>query len=353
MNLGSHLVWIILYALVFLITGCEHRPLVDRLSDKDMRYIRVYLDEEIRNVSFGFYNESLPKPYYRSPEVLRVALCDMESGSVLSEAYLTEKGKDERGNYLAGYITAVPGHYRLLAYNFDTESVHIGYEYNYGDMYAYTNPISEELYGRLRSVRAAADEDSWRIVYEPDHLFIKNDEEVMVEEHTDTLYAQGGEHFIARTGVKSYYLQVEVTGAELVTSAVALLSGMAGSIQLKDGQMCADDPVAVHFELNNGKDKERSEKTIAYTTFHTFGKLEEQENYLSITFEFHTKSGQTVTETIPLTELFDTPLVKENQWILIDRVIAIDDALKIEDEGGGGMNPNVGEWENTEGEIYI
>ena len=115
--------------------------------------------------------------------------------------------------------------------------------------------------------------------------------------------------------------------------------------------MLTDDPVAVHFELNKDKDQKRSEKTLAYATFTTFGKLEEQENYLSITFEFYTKNGKTYTETIPLTELFQTEKVKVNQWILIDKVIAIDE--NIEDDSGEGMTPNVGEWENTEGEIYI
>ena len=343
----------VFHSLLFisLFTGCEHRPLMERLSDKDMRYVRVYLDEDIRNVSFGFYNENFPKPYYRTPEVVRVVLCSMESGSVVSEAYLREKGKDERGNYLAGYVTARPGHYRLLAYNFDTESVHINHEYNYESIYAYTNPISEELYGRLLCVRGVSGEDGWRIVYEPDHLFISNGEEVIVEAHTDTLQTQGDKHFMAKTCVKSYYLQVEVTGADMVTSAVALLSGMAGSVQLKDRQMRADDSVAVHFSLNNGKDKQRTEKTIAYTTFHTFGKLAEEENLLSITFEFNTKSGKTVTETIPLTELFQTDEVRVNQWIIIDKIIDIKNATG--EEAGGGMTPNVGEWENTEGEIYI
>lgn len=340
--------------LMMLLVSCEHRPLLEREQMKDRRYVRVYLDEEIRNVSFGFYHEDLPKPVYRTPEVMRVVLCDVADGNVVSEAYLTTKGKDERGNYLEGYISANPGEYRLQAYNFDTESVHVDNEYQYERMYAYTNPISAELYGRLRSVRNASQEEDWKIVYEPDHFFVGVDEAVRVEEETDTIRTNEGTHLTATTCVKSYYLQVQVTGAELVTSAVALISGMAGSVQIHNRQMVADDPVAVHFELNKGTDKEHPEMSVAYTTFNTFGKLEEEESYLSVTFEFFTKNGQTVTETIPLTELFDTEQVKVNQWIIINKVIAIDDALKIEDdEAGGGMTPNVGEWENTEGEIYL
>ena len=336
---------------MLFVASCEHRPLVEPEQMTDSRYVRVYLDEEIRNVSYGFYNDNLPKPYYRTPEMMRVVLFDEATAGMSSEAYLRDRGRDERGYFLEGYITAKPGNYRLLAYNFDTESVHIGNEYNYHIMYAYTNPISDELYGRLGSVRNAPDKDTWKIVYEPDHFFIESGKIVEVEEKTDTLRPADHSCFLATTSVKSYYLQVEVTGAELVTSAVALLSGMAGSVQINDRQMLTDDPVAVHFELNKDKDQKRSEKTLAYATFTTFGKLEEQENYLSITFEFYTKNGKTYTETIPLTELFQTEQVKVNQWILIDKVITIDE--NIEDDSGEGMTPNVGEWENTEGEIYI
>lgn len=336
--------------LVFLLTGCEHRPLVERGMFPHMRWVRVYLDEEIRNVSYGFYNDAFPKPAYRTPEVMRVALCSPQTNDIVAEAYLREQGTDEKGNYLEGYISATPGEYRLLAYNFDTESVHVGYEYNYDKMYAYTNPISQELYGRLSCVRTAPDASAWDVVYEPDHFFVENGEVVTVTEDTDTLQTEAGTHFTATTTVKSYYLQVQVTGAELVTSAVALLSGMAGSVKVHDGSMIADNPVAVHFSLQNGKDKNNADKTVAYTTFHTFGKLEEQENFLSITFEFYTKSGQTHTETIPLTDFFQTEQVKVNQWILIDKVIEI--ALP-EGEESGGMVPNVGEWENIEGDIYL
>ena len=353
-NLG-YIKWVFVVTLCsfFVFTACEHRPLVEREEIPNRRWVRVYMDEAIRNVSYGFYNEELPKPAYRTPEVMRVVLCSPQTDDIVSEAYLRGQGADEKGNYLEGYVSAPPGQYRLLAYNFDTESVHVGYEYDYDEIYAYTNPISEELYGRLGCVRTVPDASDWTVVYEPDHFFIGNGEVVTVTEETDTLHTGAGTHFTATTSVKSYYLQVQVTGAELVTSAVALLSGMAGSVRVHDGWMMDDNPVAVHFSLQNGVDKDYPDKKVAYATFHTFGKLEEQENYLSITFEFYTKNGQTVTETIPLTDLFDTELVKVNQWILIDKVIAVDDALKIEPGDGGGMTPNVGEWENIEGDIYI
>ena len=271
---------------MYLLTGCEHRPLIDPEYLQNRRFVRIYLDEEIRNVSFGFYNEAFPKPEYHTPEVMRVVLCDEATGHVKYEAYLKDKGTDERGNYLQGYITAAPGNYRMLTYNFDTESVHLYNEYVYDQMYAYTNKISDELYKHLSSVKKSTKEADWKIVYEPDHFFVENGGMLQVENWTDTLHVQGGRHFTATTCVKSYYLQVEVKGAQKVNSAVALLSGMAGSVKLAGRQMRVEDPVAVHFGLHNGTDKDDSKKVVAYATFNTFGKLEEQENYLNITFEF-------------------------------------------------------------------
>ena len=56
-----------------LATRCERRPLVEA---GNTHYVRVYLDEEIKNVTTGFYDSSLPTPEYATPDVLRVVLYD-------------------------------------------------------------------------------------------------------------------------------------------------------------------------------------------------------------------------------------------------------------------------------------
>lgn len=341
---------LLLFMCLMSLLSCEHRPLVEQDIIPHTRHIRVYLDEHIRNVSFGFYDETKDKPAYKTPQVLRVTLSDPNTERVKTEAYLTHTGKDERGNYLEGKITALPGNYHLMVYNFDTESVHIANEYNYAKMYAYTNLVSEDVRNRLVSVRNVVD-DEWKIVYDPDHFFIAAQEMVEVLENTDTLKTVAGTHFTATTSVKTYYLQIQVEGASYITSASALLSGMAGSITMRNREPDKNDPVAVYFDLNNGKDKGRQEKSVAYATFNTFGKLEDEANLLKVTFEFYTRDGRTVTETIPLTDLFSTDMVRVNQWIIIDETIVIDPP-----EGGQsaeGITPNVGEWENTEAEIFI
>ena len=91
--------------------------------------------------------------------------------------------------------------------------------------------------------------------------------------------------------------------------------------------------------------------TVGYSTFNTFGKLPDVEGYIEITFEFHTTDNRVQTETIRVTDMFETEQVKEKQWIIIDKVIEI-----IPPEGEetkGGMSPGVNDWVQIEGEITI
>ena len=42
-------------AIALSLMSCEHRPLETPLN---ARYVRVYIDEDIKNVTCGFYNEA-------------------------------------------------------------------------------------------------------------------------------------------------------------------------------------------------------------------------------------------------------------------------------------------------------
>ena len=350
----NHRLFLIFYSAIFflLLSGCEHRPLIE-LTDR--HYIRIYLDEHIRNVSFGFYDETKEKPKYRRPEVLRVTLSDTQSGEVLSEEYLYEKGNDEKGAYIHGYVTAAPGTYNLMAYNYDTESTHVKDQFDYWKMEVYTNPVSEDLRNRLQSVRSVEESRSEVIRYEPDHFFVSSIEHVTLgrSRGIDTIRTKLHEHPVAESVVKTYYMQVNVRGAEYVRSAVALITGMAGSVKLYDRSMVEDNASSIFFNLKNGTSRQPTgiETQVAYATFNTFGKLPEVEGYIEITFEFHMVNDEVQTETIRVTDMFDTPMVKENQWIIIDKMIEI---VPPEGEGkGGGLSPGVTHWQQIEGEITI
>lgn len=346
---------LLLLCLLFLCTGCEHRPLEDMYWDDNM-FVRVYFDENIRNVSFGFYDETKKRPEYNSPQSMRVVFCDEVTDRVVAERYLHNCGVDGRGYYIQGMVSVPDGKYNMMAYNFDTKHTKIKDDAYYSRMLAYTTPLSESEANRIFSSRGDAINDNEVICNQPDHLFVTTVEGIEVSSYRvepDTLKTANGLYPTAETLVKTYYLQFNVKGAEHVRSAVALISGMSGSKNMHTGEMMSDDVVSIYFGLNNGKDKNRTsdEVAVAYASFNTFGKLPHTEGYIDITFEFNTIYNTVQTEKLRVTDMFETDIVKENQWIIIDKVIEI-----IPPEGvdtGGGMSPGVNEWEQIEGSITI
>lgn len=341
--------YLLLAAVVLAAGGCVRRPLVEI---ENMHYVRVYLDERLLNVTTGFYDESRSKPVYRTPDIMRVALFDPASGTVVSERYLRGRGRDERGEYCDGYIAAEPGDYRLLTYNFGTESTILRRENDYAGLEAYTNRIAAHLYNLLPS-RADGRADE-RIVYMPDHLFVAGGEQVHIPytSHVDTLRSERGERFFtARSLVKSYYMQIRVRGMQYASTAVSLLTGMAGSASVHDRRMCAENPVTLFFEMQRSDEKIARDDgtTVIYTTFNTFGKLPDAENRLEVSFDFITADGRALSATIDITDKFSEPDAVEHQWILLDQIIEIPEPT----HDGGGFTPGVDDWGEIDTDIII
>lgn len=332
--------------------GCEHRELSEPIRK---HFVRIYLDEHLRNVNYGFYDESKDKPEYRTPRMMRVALCNPTSGALMSEEYLHESGNDARGYYLQGFLSGEPGVYNLMAYNFDTESAHIKNPNSFRTTEVYTNPINAAEKAKLESVRANGNEPKEVIRYEPDHVFVSTIENVELKDvpGIDTLKTHRGTHPTATSVVKTYYMQVNVKGVEYVQSAVALITGMAGSTRLHDRTLMADNVATVYFPLRNGFTKNRAAEdvTVAYAYFNTFGKLPDVEGYIEITFEFKTRNNTVQTETIRVTDMFNTPMVRDNQWIIIDKTIEIKPPEGEDLEGG--MRPGINNWEQIESGFTI
>ena len=350
--LQSTLLCLYLGGLV-ICTGCEHRPLEMRQYEENI-FVRVYYDENIRNVSFGFYDESKKKPEYSSPKMMRVAFFDNVSDKLVSERYLYDCGRDERGYYIQGKMNLPNGKYNMLAYNFDTNEIETRNNNSYYAMSAYTNALSESEANRFFSSRG---DDATNICRQPDHLFVAKVEDVEIDkpiyyEAPDTIKNNTGTYPVAETIVKTYYLQFNIKGVEHVRSAVALISGMAGSKNMHSNEMVKDDVASIYFNLNNGKDKARTSDDIAvaYASFNTFGKLPHTEGYLDVTFEFNTIYNTVQTEKFRITDIFETEMAKENQWIIIDKVIEI---IPPEGSDTGGMSPGVTDWEQIEGSITI
>lgn len=343
--------------ILIFISACEHRPLEIPYFYDNM-FVKVYIDENIRNVTYGFYDESKKKPEYSSPQALRVVFYDETGGGLVTERYLHECGRDEDGYYIQGYMSVPNGRYNIMAYNFDTKEASIKHDNTYYGTTAYTRPLTENEENRIFSSRGDLKGEE-PICQQPDHLFvarIENAEVSMPEywEKPDTLKTNEGTAPVAKSIVKTYYMQFNVKGVEHVRSAVALISGMAGSKKMHSDEMVTDDVASIYFGLSNGKDNTRrttDDMAVAYASFNTFGKLPHTEGYIDITFEFKTVYNTVQTETFRVTDMFETEEVKEKQWIIIDKVIEI-----VPPEGtqsGGGMAPGVNDWIEIEGGITI
>ena len=189
---------------LLICTGCEHRPLEMREYEENI-FVRVYYDENIRNVSFGFYDESKKKPEYSSPKMMRVAFFDNVSDKLVSERYLYDCGRDERGYYIQGKMNLPNGKYNMLAYNFDTNEIETRNNYSYRTISAYTNALSESEANRFFSSRG---DDATNICRQPDHLFVAKVEDVEIGkpiyyEAPDTIKNNTGTYPVAETIVKT------------------------------------------------------------------------------------------------------------------------------------------------------
>lgn len=348
---------LLLLMSVCVLTSCEHRPLEDPIDFSKGRFLRVYFNEHIRNVSFGFYDASKQPSNYQSPVLLRVVCADPLSGEVVTERYLSDYGRDEKGYYIQGNISAPEGAYKLMAYTCDVEHVNFLYEYSFHSLMAYSVELSSSEANRVFPTRDENVLINEPIHHQPGHLFVANVDNVYFgpEVLSDTIFTEAKSHPVAETIVKTYYMQVNVKGVEYVRSAVALITGMSGGKRIYNNEMLTDEPVSIFFSLNNGLDKARTDKEtrVAYATFNTFGKLPDVEGYIEISFEFKTIYNTVQTETFRVTDLFETPLVRDNQWIIIDKVIEIVPPEGEEDVTGGGLSPGVSDWEQIEGSITI
>ena len=337
--------------------ACERRPLVEA---GNTHYVRVYIDENIKNVTHGFYNEAHESSaFLKTPDVMRLILADPVTGAPRAERFLRNKGVDAKGTYYDGYIIADHGTYSLLAYNYDTETTIVTNNGNNADTKAFTNEIASHLREQISSRADVKDE---RIAYEPDHLYHVMEEEVYIplKETIDTITPRDGGDFVATSSVKSYYLQVRVKGIEYASSTVGLLTGLSGSIWLKENIIDETDSVTVYFELSPNslsptgimRTGNKDDVVTLYTTFRTFGKIPQMQNRLEITFDFLTTYGKSYSETIDITDLFSSPTAINNQWLLIDHTIEIPEPPPSEGEGGG-FKPSVGEWGDVNEDIII
>ncbi len=316
----------LLMALV-LSVACSRRPLEDM---NDGLYLKLNLNLEVQN-----HDKPIAKP-----ELMRVLFYDPETYEFVSDDYVGPDG---------GYISAQPGKYKMVVYNFDTESTIIRGESAAPSLEAYTNEIPTSTRTNLLTKLNAASRVDFvapspleKIVYEPDHLFVaREDVEIFHRTGTQTIHAS------ASTIIETYYLGVKLEGGRNLASAQALLSGQAAGNNFGFEGGVSQESVILYFDMSAGVDDSGAE--VLETTFNTFGKLPEEISHLWLTVVVTNNQGDVEYRQWDITDEFkDNP----EKWIFIE-----EDPIVLPDPppstGGGGFQPSVDEWENVEQDVII
>lgn len=314
-----------------LSAGCERRPLEEM---DDGLYLNLNLNLNITNH---------PQPVSK-PELMRVIFYDSESLEFISDDYVLPEG---------GYISARPGKYKMVIYNFDTESTLVRGDSYAPQLEAYTNDIPSTTRTALLTKLRAASKSGYmapsaaeRIVYEPDHLFVaREDVEILHRTGTQTIHAD------ASSIVETYYLGVKVQGGENLVSAQALLSGQSAGNNFAFEGGVSQQSVILYFDMKSGiNDRYGSE--VLQTTFNTFGKLPEEVSRLWLTIVATNVSGTTISWQQDITDLFKD---NEDKYIYIEE--DPDNPLIIPDPPpttqGGGFQPEVDDWDTIYEDILL
>jgi len=329
-------------AVLLFNASCERRPLYD---PDNFVHIKVTVNtDSISNVTCHQYNPDITAPSI-DPKMMRVLFYNTSGSSIAADTYISSVSEDAYGRpVIEGDVSVLPGDYKLLIYNFDTESTLIRDDSEYNTIEAYTNVVNSAITKRFAT--KVDDAISNSIYYEPDHLMVARDETTSIPYH-EGIYTLSETAF---TVVQTYYLQIKVKNAQYVSSAQAILSGLSSGNLIGSDAPVVDPQAIVYFTLQKSTDD--GDDVIA-CIFNTFGKIENVENELAVTFNVYTTYGNTVQITKPITDVFETEDAIKRHWLLIEDEIVIPEPEKNTNSNSGGWSPGVNEWETENHEISI
>ncbi len=316
--------------------SCERRPLEEPDFGTGVR-VMVNINA-IANVTADIYNENIPLPDI-SPEVMHVLFFEKNADRLVTEAYLRDKSVGEDGQTtFRGNISISPGSYRMLIYNFGTETVAVRESHSWEAALAYTDPVPDRIAGSFQTKTSPGE----KVLLQPDHLVVARSDDETIPYHSGT-YTVRAE---SRSIVESYYVQIKVEGLEYVSGAQAILSGVCGGNILSSNTRITDPPASVYFRMHKSHDRG---VPVICTVFNTFGRIEDYRNELEVTFDLRTVDGRTVNRTFDISGLFLTEACIRHRWLLLEETIHIDPPKS----DGGGFDPSVGDWEDERHDIII
>ena len=357
-----------LLAALLVLVSCVRRPLEDPSEvvsikvDVNVRAV-TNVNTNIRNSIHLYGTETSlweEKLEQLRPELMRVLVYDPSTDKLLAQSFISNTEVNENGETVfSGNLGISYGNFNFLVYNFDTPTTQVSFENTESGILAYTAEISSAMRSRLLGTKTDDDSDAdaydgISIRYEPEHLMVGNERNVRISPH-DTLVVI---HTEASTVVDTYYLQVRVNGLQFASSASAVISGLSPSNRIGLNERTEDTPAAVAFEMRKAKDTELDgeNQDILCAVFNTFGKIDNIASELFVTFNVFDTAGNLLQYKANLDDVFDSELARKFHWLIVDDsvlVIDIPDPGPGPQQGGGGFQPQVDDWEEETGEIEL
>ena len=302
-----------LCAVLAMTGACKRRPLTT--VDNNV----------VVNIDIDYNIVNYPDP--EEPSMMRVMFFDNEDGDFASHAFLPANG---------GMVGVIPGRtYHVLTYNFDTESTVVGEEHSWDNIYATTNEVPENVKSRLRS-RADADENEL-IVYEPDHHYVARERDIYIPARSvDAPAVEIDLH--AFTIVETWKVYIDrLQGLAYTASVAGVISGLAQYNTLATDEESVSK-VSVFFET-----MDISSDGVLEIQFNTFGYVPSEHQVISLVVT-DTAGGGHIFDFDVSEQFVDNP--EQIIRIKTDQVI-IDEPDDPDSGSGGGLNPDVDEWDDV------
>lgn len=330
--------------ILAVIAGCNRRPLEDML-EKILLKVTINLDG-VSNVTCDIYNPDVQIPNTNT-DMLRVMIYDRDSHALITQSFISDKTYDAEGHQvISGTLNISYGNYDILVYNFDTPSTLIRNESSEDNILAYTSELPPSAAARF----TGGSSYSGTISYQPDHLMVSRDWDYRISPHDELTVVETS----AYTVIDTYYIQIHVEGLQFASSATAVISGLSPSNHIGPNIRTSDPSTAVAFDLIKSTDPHIAgeNKDVLCAVFNTFGKLEDSNSDLIVTFNVIDSAGNLLQKEINLNQVFRTEDAIEHHWLLIDETWTIVDPTP-EKPQNGGFQPLVDDWEEVEGEIIL
>ncbi|WP_320989489.1 DUF5119 domain-containing protein [Bacteroides sp.] len=294
-----------------MVTGCSRRDILD---DYPVSGVKVELD-------WSGVMEKLP-------EGVRIIFYPKDEKGRKIDTYLSVTG---------GEVKVPSGHYAVVIYNYDTETVLIRGEESYETIQAYTNLCGLGIAG------------TEKMVWGPDPLYVVNVDDLDIQNIDETLTLKLKPRLVVRT----YSFSIKAQGLSNVSTVIGSIGGMADHYFLGKGYaMCDACPINIDLNVKAGKIE---------GVFTTFGLPEviisRAETELPVMMNLMIiKVDKSVQEVkINITEAVQEPTGggeggdETKPPTLVE--VEIEDEIKVDDvevppSGGGGIGGDVGDWDD-------